>query len=144
MRVVTSRILPRLTPENEHYWTSGADGVLRMLRCGDDGHWVHPPQPVCPLCLGRNLAPEALSGRAVVHAWTVNEQPWIPGFDPPYSVAIVELVEQDGLRLTTNIVGCDPYAVTTGMEVQVEFEHHDDVWIPIFRPIGGTDAEVAS
>ena len=31
-----------------------------------------------------------------------------PSFDPPYVIAIVALAEDPGVRLTTNIVGCDP------------------------------------
>ena len=40
------------------------------------------------------------------------------------------------LRLTTNIVGCDPDEVTIGMPVEVVFEDagEDDVFLPLFRP----------
>ena len=63
-----------------------------------------------------------MSGRGVVHTYTVNHQPWYPGLDPPYVVAIVALPEQEGLRLTTNIVGCAPDDVRIGMPVRVTFE----------------------
>jgi uncharacterized OB-fold protein len=128
------RVLPQVTPQNEHFWTGGARGELRFLRCRACRHWIHPPAPICPACLGRDLAAEPVSGRAVVATFTVNHQPWIPGFDPPYVVAIVELPEQRGLRLTTNLVGCAPEAVRIGMPVRVVFEQHDDVWIPLFEP----------
>jgi uncharacterized OB-fold protein len=128
------RLLPRLTPDNEHFWTGGAEGELRFLRCGACGEWVHPPSPICPRCLGRSLAPEAVSGRGVVHTFTVNHQPWYPGLDPPYVIAIVELPEQAGLRLTTNLVGVEPDAVGIGMRLRVVFEHHEDVWLPLFEP----------
>lgn len=132
------RVLPRVTPENEHFWRGGAEGELRFLRCRACGTWIHPPSPVCPSCRGRDVAPEAASGRAVVHTYTVNEQPWIPTMDPPYVVAIVELPEQAGLRLTTNIVGCDPDEVAIGMPVRVTFDRYDDdgyeVWLPMFEP----------
>ncbi|MEJ5255820.1 MAG: OB-fold domain-containing protein [Acidimicrobiales bacterium] len=131
------RVLPRVTEQNEHFWRGGAHGELRFLRCQRCGYWIHPPAPICPECLSRDLAPEATSGRAVVHTYTVNEQPWIPTLDPPYVVAIVELPEQEGLRLTTNIVNCDPYEVTIGMEVRVTFEEYDDVWLPFFEPVDG-------
>ena len=134
------RILPAVTPENSHFWRGGADGELRILRCSDCGYWIHPPVPVCPNCLSRNLAPQATSGRATVHTYTVNHQAWIPTLDPPYVVAIVELPEQDGLRLTTNIVGIDPEDVTFEMDVQVVFEEYADgdesVWLPFFEPVG--------
>ena len=79
---------------------------------------------------------EAASGRAVVHTYTVNHQPWYPGLEPPYVVAIVALPEQDGLRLTTNLVGVGPDEVEIGMALQVTFEQYDDVWLPFFEPAG--------
>jgi uncharacterized OB-fold protein len=89
----------------------------------------------CPLCLSKELAVEAVSGRAVVHTYTVNHQPWFPGLEPPYIVAIVELPEQPGLRLTTGLVGVAPDEVRIGAEVEVLFERYDDVWLPFFRPV---------
>ena len=50
-------------------------------------------------------------------------------------VAIVALPEQDDFRLTTNIVGCEPDEVFIGMEVEVEFEDYDGVWLPYFHPV---------
>ena len=68
-------------------------------------------------------------------AVSVNVHRWLPGFDPPYAVAIVELDEESDVRLTTNIVGCDPWDVHIGMHVEVIFEEWDDVWIPVFVPV---------
>jgi uncharacterized OB-fold protein len=130
------RVLPRVTEQNEHFWRGGADGELRFLRCAECGYWIHPPSPICPHCLGKDVAAAAVSGDASVHTFTINEQPWIPGFDPPYVIAIVELPEQEGLRLTTNIVGCAPADVYVGMPVHVVFENYDDdVWLPLFTPV---------
>ena len=128
-------ILPRVTPQNEFFWTSGADGRLRFLRCSVCGTWVHPPTPVCPDCLSKDLAPAEVSGRATLATFTVNHQPWIPGFDPPYVFAIVEIDDAPGVRLMTNIVGCEPDDVRIGMPVQVTFEHSEDVWLPLFAPL---------
>ncbi len=129
------RILPAVTEENEHFWKGGADGRLRLLRCRACTTYVHPPAPICPECRGRDLAAETVSGRARVLTYTVNHQPWIPGFDPPYVVAIVELEEQPGLRLTTNIVGCPIEEVTIDMAVKVRFEDvGEGVFLPLFEP----------
>jgi uncharacterized OB-fold protein len=129
------RVLPRVDDTNAHFWTGGEHGQLRFLRCQDCGWWIHPPSPICPQCLGRHIEVEAVSGLGTVHTFTVNHQPWIPGFDPPYVVAIVELVEQEALRLTTNIVGVPVGEVRIGMEVQVTFEQYDEVWLPLFAPV---------
>ena len=132
------RPVPRVTARTAPFWRGGADGVLRMLRCGDPdcGYYVHPPGPVCPRCHGRTLGYEPVSGRARVVAATVNHHAWLPGWPLPYSVAIVELDEQPGLRLTTNVVDCDPVAVTVGLPVSVRFTPiDDDIWLPLFAPV---------
>jgi len=129
------RVLPRVTPQNEHFWTGGAHGELRFLRCGACGHWVHPPAPRCPACLGNGLRPEAASGRATVLTYTWNHQPWVPAPDHPYPIAIVELAEQAGLRLTTNLVHCAPDEVRVGMAVRAVFEQHGEVFVPLFEPV---------
>jgi uncharacterized OB-fold protein len=132
------RLLPRVDDTNRHYWTGGQRGELCILRCRACGHWIHPPSPICPACHGRELAPEATSGRGVLHTYTVNHQPWYPGLDPPYVVGIVELPEQDALRITAGIVGAAPDAVRIGMAVRATFERYDDVWLPFFQPDTGS------
>jgi uncharacterized OB-fold protein len=129
------RILPEVTDRNRHFWTGGATGELRFLRCDDCRYYIHPPVPICPSCHSKSLTPEAVSGRATLHTYSVNHQAWMPGPELPYVVAIVELPEQAGLRLTTNLVHCRIDDVEIGMPVQVTFEARDgDVWIPLFEP----------
>ena len=128
------RVLPRVTDLNRHFWTGGAQGRLHLLRCRPCGTYVHPPAPVCPACLSRDVAPAAVSGRARVATYTLNHQPWVPSPDHPYAIAIVEIEEQPGLRLMTNVVNCPAESVRIGMPVRVLFEPYDDVWIPLFEP----------
>lgn len=129
------RLLPAVTPENEHFWRGGADGELRFLYCEACEGFIHPPQPRCPQCLTERLVVRAASGRAHLHTFTINHQPWIPGFDPPYVIAIVTLAEQPDVRLTTNVVGCEPAALRIGMPLQVCFVACDDgVYLPLFEP----------
>ena len=61
-----------------------------------------------------------MSGRATVIGFTVNSQQWLPKMAPPYVIANVALAEDPGVRLTTNIVGCDPDDVHIGQEVEVD------------------------
>ena len=130
-----SRVLPRITGRNAHFWHGGADGVLRLMRCQDCRTYLHPPTPVCHSCRSLRVAPEPVSGRGVVYAFTVNHYQWLPGMAPPYVIATVELAEQDGLQLLTNIVGCAIDDVVTGMAVEVVFAQHEDVFVPLFRPL---------
>lgn len=127
------RIMPTLDEPSSFFWTSGADNVLRILGCDRCGYLIHPPAPYCPSCGGREATPTPLSGRGVVHSFTVNHQAWDD--DPePYVLGIVELSEQPGLRLTTNIVDVEPDEVHIDMAVEVVFEDHDPVYLPLFRP----------
>ncbi len=139
VEVNTVRPLPELTPANEWFWTSGSDGVLRIQGCADCGELVHPPVPICPYCRSRSAKPAAVSGRGTVVGFTVNAHRWLPDFDPPYVIANVALAEDPRVHLTTNIVGCDPADVRIGQEVSVRFEHHEDVWLPLFEPTGSLD-----
>ena len=129
------RQLPELNDRNRHFWSGGRDGKLHILRCRTCGLYLHPPKPVCPRCYKFDLAPEAVSGKGVVHSFTVNHYQWFPDFPPPYVVAEVELVEQPGLRLMTNIVGCAPETVSCGSAVEVVFAVHGDIYVPLFRPV---------
>ncbi len=128
------RILPRITPANAHFWQGGAEGELRFLRCRACRTWIHPPSPRCPQCLAKDLAVEAVSGRGTVVSCTVNHKAWVPGEDEPYAIALVELPEQAGLRLMTNVVGCAPDRVRIGMAVRVRFEPHGEIHVPLFEP----------
>ncbi|OBK63264.1 DNA-binding protein [Mycobacterium colombiense] len=141
----TLRLLPSPTPESETFWTGGQQGKLLISRCRSCWHFFHPPGPSCWRCRSTDIAPEPVSGRARIAAYTVNHQPWIPGFEPPYVVAMVELVEEPDVRLTTNIVGIPPKDVRVGLDVEVFFEDwatmpgdkNSKVWIPLFRPSVG-------
>ena len=129
------RLLPRVTPSNEHFWRGGKDGELRFLRCQACRQYVHPPAPRCPGCLGEEVAAEAVSGLGTVYTFTLNHQPWVPSADHPYPIAVVTLDEQDDLRLMTNVVNCPAESVHVGQRVRVVFENHDDdVWFPLFEP----------
>lgn len=136
MSTPAKRPLPMLTDSNRFFWTSGADGQLRFLRCSQCRNIIHPPVPVCDKCLSMEQEVVAVSGRATLAAVTVNHQMWIPTIEPPYVIGIVEIEEQTSVRLTTNIVGCDTADIRIGMPLQVGFEEYEDVFLPVFRPAG--------
>jgi uncharacterized protein len=135
------RLTPTPTAESLPFWTGGERGELLISRCRSCRHFFHPPGPVCWRCRSLDVAPEAVSGRATVAAFTVNHQPWIPGFEPPYIVAMVELVEEPDVRLTSNVVDIAIDEMRVGLEVEVFFEEWatgDEgglVWVPLFRPV---------
>jgi len=132
--MLNRRPIPEVTPESTAFWTGGRDGEFLILRCQDCGFWVHPPGPICPSCLSTKVLPEPVSGRATVLTYTVNHHAWVPGLEVPYVIAVVGLPEQEGLQMTTNIVGCPVDDVRIGMPVRVCFEPLGDVVLPLFEP----------
>ena len=132
------RMLPTLDDHNRAFWTGGGGGgALMISRCVGCALWVSPPAADCPDC-GAALQAHPVSGRGTVFTYTVNHQPFNPAVPVPYVIAIVELDEQPGLRLATNIVDCEPDAVHVGMPVEVRFEAHDaegeTAYAPVFVP----------
>ncbi len=86
------------------------------------------------------MSPSVVSGQAVVHSYTVNHQPW-DGTTDPWVIALVTIAEQGDVRLTTNLVDIDPDDVRIGLEVEVVFEQHGEVFVPLFRPrVGGSES----
>ena len=130
----SGRPLPLLALDTEFFWTSGADGQLRIQECRACSALIHPPQPICRYCRSRELGPRIVSGTATLAAFTVNHRFALPGLPPPYVVATVALDDDPRVRLTTNIVGCEPEQLVLGMRLEVVFQQDDDVWLPLFRP----------
>ena len=89
---------------------------------------------MCPSCHSRDVDSVAVSGKATVVSYTVNHMPWVPDLPVPYVLAAVELDEQPGLRLSTEIINIDPDAVFIGMSVKVIFEQQEDIYLPLFEP----------
>ncbi|MGR7003451.1 Zn-ribbon domain-containing OB-fold protein [Yinghuangia aomiensis] len=143
------RPAPPPTPRAAEYWRSGADGVLRIARCGPCGTYIHPPRPLCPQCHPPTWPsrPSAAKARCTPSPSTATSG---RRRSNPHVLAEVDLAEQPGLRLLTAVVGCPVDAVRIGMPVTVAFEpagdsaregnvehagdEPDTAWIPVFRP----------
>lgn len=133
-RRMSGRPLPQPDAETAFFWEGTSRRALLILRCDACGTYVHYPRPACHACGARALTPTSVSGRGTVHTFTVTHRP-VPGFDPPFVVTIVELEEQPGLRMVSNLIGLEPDDVRIGMPVEVAFQPAaEDVWLPVFRP----------
>jgi hypothetical protein len=127
------RLLPALTEANRPYWTGGARGELMVPHCRLCRRWCLPPASQCPTCRGE-LDWRAVSGRGTVFTYTVNAHQFHPDVPPPTLIAIVQLDEQDDLRLATNLVRCRPDDVHCGLAVTARFEPIGEVYFPVFAP----------
>jgi hypothetical protein len=67
----------------------------------------------------------------------INHHRPAPGFETPYSIAVVEL--EEGPRMMTNVVEVaqTPEALVLDMPLEVTFQRlNDDIVLPVFRPAG--------
>jgi uncharacterized OB-fold protein len=128
------RSLPQPTPETQPYWDGTKVEELRLQRCNECTHIYFPPRPFCPKCASRQVSWIKASGRASLYSYVIHHRA-MPGFTPPYSIAVVELAE--GPRMMTNIVGCPqtPAALQLDMPLEVTFvSASDTITLPQFKP----------
>jgi uncharacterized protein len=131
--------LPKPDAVSQFFWDGCVEHKLLIQRCARCGHFIHPPRLVCRYCLSTDLVPTQVSGRGVVDTFTIPLQPYDPYYAAhvPYTLAVVELVEQEHLKMVTNVVGIDPDDVRIGMPVEVVFEEvAPGVTLPRFAPTG--------
>jgi acetyl-CoA acetyltransferase/uncharacterized OB-fold protein len=137
------RPLPFVTPWNQFYWTSGADGQLRLQECTSCSALIHPPKPACPYCGGSEIGIKAVSGLGTLFGFTVSHRFQLPGLPVPNIVAQVAVEEDPRVKLTTRLIDCTADDLQLGMRMSVTFEQVDDVWLPIFRPADEQPAQLA-
>jgi uncharacterized OB-fold protein len=131
---------PARHPATDFFWAAARDHRLDMLRCDDCGTYIHPPRPVCRSCLSTSLHPSQVSGEGTLYSYTVSGRgphPWLGG-DDPYALVTVELVEQPGLRMVSNLVGQPTETIRTGMPLRVDFiDVDEELSLPVFRAAEG-------
>jgi len=133
--VADTRPMPLVNELNAHFWKGGKDGKLHIARCGSCELWIHPITVRCPRCHSADVAPQAVSGRGKVVGFSINHQAWRPDLRVPYTVALVQLDEQDDIRMYSNLPGTPIEQVRVGLPVEVWFEQHGDLFLPEFDAI---------
>ena len=127
--------VPQITDDNARSGPEDGDGELLITRCTSCGYWTAPAVAALPEVPERRRRAAARERRG--HGLRVHDQP--PGVGPrprgAVRVAIVELDEQPGLRLMTNIVDCPPEEVEIGMPVEVAFVERGEVFVPVFHKV---------
>ncbi len=128
--------LPVVNPWAKPFWDAAADEKLVFQKCGDCDKNIFYPRIACPHCFSDNLQWVEASGKGIVYSYTIVENNAPSAFikDMPYVIAIIKL--EEGIQMLSNIIGCDPYAVTCEMPVQVTFEELDEEFkLPKFVPV---------
>lgn len=123
---------PPTTRDTQWWFDAAKGGTLLIQRCASCGTLRHPPGPACPQCHSFEWDTVESSGRGTVYSFVVVHHPQAPQFEYPLPVALVEL--EEGTRLVTNIVGCEPDDIEIGMAVVCDLVAFDDeLTLPQFR-----------
>jgi len=127
------RPVPETTPETKEFWTAAADERYLLSECNNCDCTYYYPRAHCPECLSSDVEWQESSGRGTVYSYTILSRidGW-PDDDLPLVAAFVEL--EEGPRVMTNIVGCDPDNINIGGAVEVQFTpvEGDDIAVPVF------------
>jgi uncharacterized OB-fold protein len=133
---------PKPTPVIENkgltapFWEGAKRHALMMQRCRTCSNFIFYPREQCPNCFSQDLEWQQVSGKGRVYAFTNVYQPAHPAFtdEAPYCFAVVQL-DEGGIRMPTNIIGCKPEDVRVDMPVIVEFDDVSPEWTLVkFRP----------
>jgi uncharacterized OB-fold protein len=74
---------------------------------------------MCPNCGSLDWTVVPLSGRGTIYSFSIIHHPQNPAFDYPVLAALIDLDE--GIRIVSNIVDCEPKDLSIGRRVAVRF-----------------------
>ena len=121
------RFEPPASETTEPFWEATKEQRFLIQRCDACDSAIFYPREVCPQCLSSDsLSWRESSGNGTIYAASVQEKPANPMMADrvPYVVALVEL--DDGIRLMSNVINCEPYDATVGKPVQLTWEALSD------------------
>jgi uncharacterized OB-fold protein len=143
LRELGIRVVPKVDDLTRPYWEAARRHELQVQRCRACTAYQHPPAEACFYCQSTDLQWTPLSGRGTVYTFIIDHRLMVPGFDEPYVVAQITPVETDDnlVRITANIKGCDLHDVYVGMPVEVFYEElTPEITLPQFRPVAANEA----
>lgn len=126
------RIRPVENYDSRHFWQGLRDGKLLIQACSECGQRRHPPQPMCEKCQSLDWQTIESGLRGTIYSYTVIHYPEIPPFDYPNAIVLVDLDE--GVRLASQLSGCDPQDIRIGQRVVAKLvEVQEGMTLPVFE-----------
>ncbi len=128
------------------FWDEAEKESLVIQRCQACERFVWFPAAKCPRCGGEALKWTRVSGRGRLFSWALVEKPLFGPYREkvPYLTGLVSLEEDEGVRVVTLLVDCEPEDLEIEMPMQVVFRSlsfessSESVMAPFFRPISDT------
>ena len=133
--------LERLPDYERGFWEGSRSRELRIQQCAECKVFRHLPTPMCPHCHSLEYTWTKMSGRGVVYSYVIVRHPVHPAIrekeQVPYNLCLIELEEQEGLRICSNVLNIAPEDISNDMPVEVTFmptKDQPDVVLPLFVP----------
>lgn len=121
------------------FWDACNERRLAVQHCKVCRRFQHPPKKACDKCGSeQDLEFKQVSGRGTVYSYTVMHDTRIRALQPdqPYNIVVVQLEEDAGINMSTNLPGTPVDEVPIGAKVQVEFvEAAPGRLVPEFRVV---------
>lgn len=123
--IVMGRPVPAPSALTAGFWSAARDHRLVVQACAGCGLLRHYPQPMCAACHSTAWEWTPVSGRGSIYTFTVTHQAFHPAWAEhlPYIVATIEL--EEGVRMVSDLPGCDLESVAIGRPVACWFEDHE-------------------
>jgi len=127
--------LPLPDEPSQPFFDGLVNDTLMLQHCRTCDAWMWPVTQHCRTCLSGDVEWAASSGRGTLYSFALVHQVYHPGFadEIPYNVVFVDLDE--GVRMTSNVVGIANEDLHAGIKLVATFEHvGDGLVIPKFTP----------
>lgn len=132
--------LPKQTALTAPFWQAAREGRLELQYCNDCNSFQHYPKKFCSNCWSEKIQWRQCSGKGHIYSYGIFRISPFSGFeqDVPYVVAMVEL--EEGIKVTTNIIGCPVSDVYIDMPVEAFFDPvTQDCSLIKFQPANATN-----
>ena len=112
---------------------------LLINRCMACEKFFQPPWPSCPNCWSDNVVPTEVSGKGVLHTYVILHTGALMGIEgvdyvKGHPLGVIQLAEQDGLRVTGPIVNCSEEDIHIGMPLTLTWIEREGSPVPAFEP----------
>ncbi len=127
-----NKLLPPETEVSRPFWDACKQGELQLQQCQSCDRLQFYPRTICSHCGGRELLWRPVSGRGKLASYTIVQRGISRAYEAPYYVVLVDL--EEGVRMMSSLVECEPGAAEVGAKVEVLFQDWGEGHVlPVFR-----------
>lgn len=134
------KTLPVIDSDTAPYWNAAREHRLALMRCVQTKNYIHPPGPGSPFTGGDETEWVDLGGEisGTIYSFVVVHRPFGRGFrdEGPFVVALVDVDQAPGARITANVRSVDVNDVKIGQSVRMIWEDvTDEVSLPQWEKV---------